>query len=127
MRMPRVTIAWRLQRNRRILSCAPNLPEGEYQLSVQRTASYAPGSCGRVVIHVTKLGLQFPRLTPDSRFEFDVVTSFPTNQNVIEASSNLLNWTPISTNVPMTNSFTFTEPAPTTNAPRFYRAVVPSP
>jgi hypothetical protein len=63
---------------------------------------------------------------PDNRFEFNVVTSFPTNQHVIEASANLLNWTPISTNVPLTNTFPFTDPSPATNSPRFYRAVVPS-
>src|SRR6185436_10741151 len=107
-----------------------NLPEGDYQLSLRKGGfsadSYAPGSCDPVFIHVTKLGIRPPRLKPDSRFEFDVVTSFTTNQNIIEVSSNLLNWTPISTNVPMSNSFTFAEPSPATNAPRFYRAVVPS-
>lgn len=107
-----------------------NIPEGDYQLSVRKdflpTASYAPGSCDAFFVRVTKLGFQFPRLTLDGRFEFDVVTSFPTNQNIIEASSNLLNWVPISTNVPFTNTFTFTDPSPATNSPRFYRAVVPS-
>jgi hypothetical protein len=106
-----------------------NLPEGDYQLYLKKstvTASFASGSCDRVYVHVTKLGMQLPRLTPDSRFEFDVVTSFPTNQNVIEVSSNLLNWLPVSTNVPSRNSFTFTEPSLATNSPRFYRAVVPS-
>jgi len=109
-----------------------NVPEGDYLLSVQKdgytwTGSYAPGSCDPVRIHVTKLGMHSPRLTPDSKYAFDVVTSFPTNQHVIEASSNLLSWTPISTNVPFTNTFTFTDPSPATNSPRFYRAVVPSP
>jgi hypothetical protein len=55
-----------------------------------------------------------------------VVTSFPTNQHVIEASSNLLNWTAVSTNVPFTNTFTFTDRSPATNSSGFYRAVVPS-
>ena len=108
-----------------------NVPEGDYLLSVRKdgntwTGSYAPGSCDPVVIHVVKLGVKAPRMTPDNRCEFEVVTTFPTNQNIIETSSNLLNWTPISTNVPMTNSFTFTESSPVTNSPRFYRAVVPS-
>ena len=109
-----------------------NLPEGGYQLSVRGdnpfvgTASLAPGACEGPVIRVTKLGIQPPRLKPDGRIEFDVVTSFPTKQNVIEASSNLLNWFRISTNVPSSNTFTFTEPSPAMNSPRFYRAVVPS-
>jgi hypothetical protein len=107
-----------------------NVPQGDYRLYIQwygyGAPSFAPGLCEGPVIHVTKLGLNLPRLNSDSRFEFDVVTSFPTNQNVIEASSNLLNWVPISTNVPSSNTFTFTEPLPATNSPRFYRAVVPS-
>jgi hypothetical protein len=28
--------------------------------------------------------------------------------------------------VPFTNAFTFTEPAPATNSPRFYRVMVPA-
>ena len=107
-----------------------NMIEGDYQLSLRKESysadSYAPGSCDGVFIHVTKLGIRPPRLTPDSRIEFDVVTSFPTNENVIEVSWNLLNWSPISTNVPSSNTFTFTEPSPATDSPRFYRAVVPS-
>jgi len=107
-----------------------NLPEGDYQLSLRKDSfsatSYAPGSCDGVFIHVTKLGIRPPRLKQDSRFEFDVVTSFPTNQNIIEVSSNLLNWVPISTNVPSTNTFTFTDPSPATNSPRYYRVFVHS-
>jgi hypothetical protein len=107
-----------------------NIPEGDYGLRVRKdnfsTGYFASGSCQPPVIRVTKLGMQLPRLTPDSKFEFDVVTSFPSNQTIIQASSNLINWVPISTNVPLSNTFTFTEPSPATNSPRFYRAVVPS-
>jgi hypothetical protein len=106
-----------------------NLPEGEYGLRVRKdnfaTAYFASGSCNPPIIRVTKLGVNAPKLTPTGQFAFEVVTSFPTNQNVIEASSNLLNWFPISTNVPFTNTFTFTDTSPATNSPRFYRAVVP--
>ncbi len=109
---------------------ATNIPEGDYPLWVRKdnfaTAYFATGSCQPPVIHVTKLGLQSPKLTPASRFEFDVVTSFPTNQNVIETSSNLLNWTPLITNMPSTNTFPFTDPSPVTNSQLFYRVVVPS-
>jgi hypothetical protein len=107
-----------------------NLPEGDYRLDIRQNgyvSVFAPTLCEGPVIHVTKLGVNSVRLTPNGHFQLDVVTSFPTNQNVIQASSNLLNWTAISTNVPGTNSFTFTEPTPATNSPRFYRAVVPAP
>ena len=110
-----------------------NLPEGNYQLYVRRqvpfygTVSLAPGACESPVIRVTKLSMVSTRLAPDSRIEFEVVTSFPTNQNIIEVSSNLLNWLPISTNVPSTNTFTFTDPSPATNSPRYYRVFVRSP
>jgi hypothetical protein len=104
-----------------------NIPEGDYVLSVKKNgAGVNYAACKPTIIHVAKLGIQSPRLASSNRFTFDVVTSFPTNQNVIEASSNLLNWTAISTNVPMTNTFTFTDPSPATNSPRFYRAVVSS-
>ena len=105
-----------------------NVPEGDYLLRVKQGDVFVnAASCQPTIIHVAKLGMQYPRLTPNGRFAFDVVTSFPTNQNIIEASSNLLNWTAISTNVPMTNCFTFTEPSPATNAPRYFRAVMPFP
>jgi hypothetical protein len=104
-----------------------DVPEGDYVLNVKKDGlSVRYASCKSIIIRVGKLGLQSPRLSLDRRFEFDVVTSFPTNQNIIVASSNLLNWVPISTNVPSSNTFTFTEPSPATNAPRFYRAVVPA-
>jgi len=102
-----------------------NIPEGTYDLHL-RLFQYLGPLCRSTTIRVTKLGMQFARTTPEGGFQFEVITSFPTNQNVVETSSNLLNWTPISTNVPMTNTFTFTEPSPATNSPRFYRAVVPS-
>jgi hypothetical protein len=107
-----------------------NIPDGDYRLNVRQggyaVSCFAAGLCECPVIHVTKLGMHSPRLTAEGQFQFEVVTSFSTNQNVIEASSNLLNWIPISTNVPFTNTFTFTGPSPATNSPRFYRAVVPS-
>jgi hypothetical protein len=109
------------------LTVTNRLHEGDYVLRVKKDGFFANlASCDSPTIRVTKLGMHSPRLTPTGEFEFDVVTSFPTNQNVIEASSNLLNWTPISTNVPFTNTFPFTDPSPATNSPRFYRAVVPS-
>jgi hypothetical protein len=109
-----------------------NVPEGDYLLSVRRngnpsTLCYAPSTCDPLIIHVVKLAVASPRLTPDNHFQFDVVTSYPTNQNIIEVSSNLLDWVAISTNVPGTNQFTFSESLPATSAHRFHRVRVPLP
>ena len=101
-----------------------NLPVGNYMLSVidhyNVTWSMAP-----VNIRVVNLGVQLPRLTLDGRFQFDIVTSYPGRQTVIQASENLLDWVPISTNQPSSNTFTFTESSPATNFHRFYRAFLP--
>jgi len=43
---------------------------------------------------------------------------------VILASSNLLNWTPISTNIALTGSAAFTDASATNCSKRFYRAMV---
>jgi len=82
-------------------------------------------SMAPVNIRVVNLGVQLPRLTLDGRFQFDIVTSYPGRQTVIQASENLLDWVPISTNQPSSNTFTFTESSPATNFHRFYRAFLP--
>jgi hypothetical protein len=61
----------------------------------------------------------------DEPFRFEVLTSFPERPTVIERSPNLRDWSPISTNQPATNRFTFTESLPATNSHRFYRVLVP--
>jgi hypothetical protein len=53
------------------------------------------------------------------------VTSFPGQPNVIQTSPNLLDWTPIGTNTPSSNTFTFTDSSAATNSQRFYRVLVP--
>jgi hypothetical protein len=101
-----------------------NLPAGEYKLSVRdRYANLLPNKT--INIRVVNLGVQLPRLTLDGRFQFDIVTSYPGRQTVIQASENLLDWVPISTNQPSSNTFTFTESSPATNFHRFYRAFLP--
>ena len=64
-------------------------------------------------------------ITQEGRVQFEAVTSFPGRQTMIQASRNLLDWVPVSTNQPSSNTFTFTDPSPATNAQRFYRALVP--
>jgi Bacterial Ig domain len=101
-----------------------NLPAGEYKLSVRdRYANLLPNKS--INIRVANLGVQSPHLALDGRFQFDIVTSYPGRQTVIQASENLLDWVPISTNQPASNSFTFTESSPATNSHRFYRVFVP--
>ncbi len=106
-----------------------NLQEGEYGLTVR----YRGGNgdyCRCILItntiRVVKLALHLPSLTPDGRIQFEVVTSFSGIQTIVQASSNFGDWIPVSTNTPSSNSFTFTEATPATNAQRFYRVLVPS-
>jgi len=103
-----------------------NLLEGDYNLSVAfrgQNGSYC--HCGSITIHVVQLGVQLPSVIPDGRLRFEVVTSFPGKLTIIQASPNLMDWVPISTNQPTSNSFTFTATAPATNSQRFYRVLVP--
>ena len=69
--------------------------------------------------------MQLPSVTPDGRLQFEVVTSFPGKETIIQSSENLLDWLSISTNQPSSNTFTFKEPSPATNFQRFYRVLVP--
>ena len=105
-----------------------NLPQGEYRLSVgfHGLNGFECNSGGTMhIIRVTNLGINFTRLTPDGDVEFEVVTSFPNVETIIEASPNLRDWLPISTNTPAENAFLFTDPNPPTPR-RFYRVVVNS-
>ncbi len=104
-----------------------NLPAGTYQLEVRYYGKSGIGlTYGSRTIRVTNLGIQSPGLTSDGRVQFGVVTSFPGESTVIESSPDLATWSPIATNVPPGNAFTFVDPSPATNAARFYRAVIPS-
>jgi hypothetical protein len=104
-----------------------NLLEGEYKLLLQDRGN-SICSCFRMTntIRVVQLGVQSPSLTPDGRFQFEVITSYPGRETVIQASRNLLDWIPLSTNRPSSNTFTFAESSPATNSHRFYRVRVPS-
>ena len=105
-----------------------NLLEGEYKLTV-RYLGFDGVYCTCVLrtntVQVVKLGFQSPIVTTDGRLQFEVVTSFPGKPTVIQASENLLDWLPISTNQPSNNIFTFTDSSLATISQRFYRALVP--
>ncbi len=105
-----------------------NLPEGEYGLSVRfRGLNAGYCTCNQItnVIRVAKLVVQSPVVGPDRQFRFDVVTSFPGRETIIQASQNLLDWFPVSTNWPPSNTFTFTESSLATNPRGFYRVLAP--
>jgi hypothetical protein len=101
-----------------------NLAEGEYRLSARDIQLGGPPAPTRS-IRVVKLGLQYPSLTTNGRFQSQILTAFPGTQTIIQASANLRDWVSLSTNYPSSNAFIFTESAPATNAARFYRAVLP--
>jgi hypothetical protein len=65
-----------------------------------------------------------PCVTAVGQFQFNVVTAFPGRQTIMEVSPNLSDWTPISTNQPSGNMFTFTDSSPAASQPRFYRVIV---
>jgi hypothetical protein len=62
------------------------------------------------------------RVRPDGSFELTML-GLPHMTHVIEASSNLQNWTPISTNTPQSNTTLFIDPNASASPSRFYRAV----
>jgi len=106
-----------------------NLLEGVHQLHVllRQGEFYAYGGSLLRTIRVVKLATHTPRLTPDGSSQFEVVTSYPNQPNIIEASLNLRDWTAISTNYPATNTFTYTDASPTADDRRFFRVRVPPP
>jgi hypothetical protein len=103
-----------------------NLPEGESALS----ARYRGGNRGlanvpQVTVRAAKLGINPVAVSTKARFEFEIVTSFPGAETIIRASTNLLEWTAVSTNTPATERFSFFEPVASA-ARRWYRAMIPA-
>jgi len=106
-----------------------DLPEGEYPITVRfHGGDGIRCSCNWITntIRVVQLGIGAPALASDGRLQFEVVTAFPDKTNIIQASTNLIDWVSISTNVPASNRFTFAESLEAIAARRFYRAWVPS-
>lgn len=108
-----------------------NLAEGDHTLSVKYLGSNGQYcECGSVPVRVVKLGLHAPRIASsggalDGRVEFEVVTSFPGKPTIIQVSTNFVDWSAISTNMPPGNTFTFAETYPASLSNRWYRAIVP--
>lgn len=106
-----------------------NLAEGDHTLLVRylgQNGEYC--ACNQILrsIHVVRLGIHSPRRTPAGHAQFDVVTSFPGRDTIIEASPDLENWMPLATNVPVSTSFIFTDTTSVSTSNWFYRARVPA-
>ena len=69
-----------------------------------------------------------PRLSSPTGFSNGsvqlTVTSQTAHEYIVEASSNLLTWTPVFTNFTFAGAFTFTDTRATNSPARFYRAVL---
>jgi hypothetical protein len=106
-----------------------NLLAGEYKLTVRyagQNGDYCI-SCqlSTNIVRVVKLGIRSPSLTVDRRLEFAVVSSYPGRPTIIEASSNLVDWHGVSTNIPSSNVFNFAEPVVAGPGQRFHRVWLP--
>ena len=69
------------------------------------------------------IGLTSARYTAGSNFVFTVTGIVPGKTNLIEASSNLLDWSGVLTNVLTSNMFNFIGPATHNALQRFYRVL----
>lgn len=107
-----------------------NLAEGVHKLRVAYLGGVGGAcTCNWITnsIRVVRLEMRSPRLTPEARFQFEVVTSLPGIKTIVQVSPDLVAWTPVTTNQPPGTTFTFTDTYPATNAQAFYRAALPPP
>jgi hypothetical protein len=82
--------------------------------------------CREIIsVPAVKLGIKPQSIICDSELDLEVVTTYPGKKTIIESSANLFEWVPISTNVPTSNYFDFTNAIPPGAATQWYRAVIP--
>jgi hypothetical protein len=62
-------------------------------------------------------------LGTNGQFQFTITGLLPGRTNVVQSSFDLTSWTPISTNVAITNSIRISDPQTTNFAQRFYRVL----
>ena len=99
-----------------------NLPAGEQLLTARYTDDIGNLTIsGPVKIVVKPFSLLSARFSSAGQFSFTVQGLVTGNYFQVEASSNLLNWFPVSSNIAVSNTFRFVEPTPASLAPRFYR------
>lgn len=104
----------------------PNLSDGPHRLVVDTDngstlPNYSKYADGRNILIVPLL-IQQTQLSANSEFSFHPAGRVAGKVTVIEASTNLITWEPISTNLTSTNSFLFSDPQATNYQRRFYRA-----
>jgi plastocyanin len=80
------------------------------------------GMTGTIVVVVAPV-LTDPKRLPDGMFQFTVTNLVVGKTNIVRASTNLLNWTDISTNVAVDKSYSFVDPGAAVIARRYYRVV----
>jgi hypothetical protein len=98
-----------------------NLPPGQYDIYLKFHPAGGSDESSPIVITVTRLELSEAEALPQRAFQFLVAGNVPGKENVIEASTNLINWLPISTNFAQTNSYMFLDTEATNFSRRFYR------
>jgi hypothetical protein len=100
---------------------------GEYDLCArsQTNATYRrPSSCLGAHIKLVPLLLQEPTHAADGSFNFRVAGDIPGRTAIIEASTDLVLWQPISTNLAALNSFNFLDDEAVNYRQRFYRVLL---
>jgi len=83
------------------------------------------GVSGLIVlgIRTASVRLSAPERRPDGTFQF-ILTGPAGSTNEIEASADLMNWTPVGTVVDTSGTLTFTDSTATNSQKRFYRAIL---
>jgi hypothetical protein len=106
------------------------LAEGTHDLFVRYLGSggFLCASCYFVTNHVrvVRLAAQLLPQNPGEPFRFEVVTSYTNRPNIVERSVDWQRWSPVSTNIPTANRFTFSDQDEPQGLQRFYRVLVPA-
>ena len=101
-----------------------NFPPGEHLVTAQYTDDRGnTGVSPAVRIVVQPFWLLSPQASGSGQFSFTIGGLVTGNYFEVQASSNLLNWFPLSSNVASSNVFQFVDPTPIVPSLRFYRAV----
>jgi hypothetical protein len=101
-----------------------NLPPGEHLLVARYLDNQLNlGISPAVRIVVKPFALLSTQLSSAGQFSFTIRGLVTGNYFQVEASSNLLNWFPLMSNLASSNSFQFVDPTPPAVNRRFYRAV----
>jgi hypothetical protein len=101
-----------------------NFALGEHYLTAQYIDEVGNvGISSAVRIVVKPFALLSAQLSGAGQFSFTIGGLVTGNYFQVEASSDLLNWFPLMSNIASSNSFQFVDPSPPTVNPRFYRGV----